>query len=95
VAKPQRREERPAAPASLRIVLDRDLCQGHAVCVGEAPEVFYLADDGKVAVKTDRPAPEHAAAVRQAAKYCPQKTIQLHEEAAGEAVCPFPHGGAS
>src|SRR5581483_4402119 len=27
----------PAAAKKLRVVLDRDLCQGHAVCVGEAP----------------------------------------------------------
>jgi len=88
VAKAPSREETKRSPASLRIVLDRDVCQGHAVCVEEAPEVFYLADDGKVAVRTDRPAPEQAHAVRQAAKYCPQKTISLEEEPA-EAACPF------
>ncbi|MCB9592754.1 MAG: cytochrome P450 [Sandaracinaceae bacterium] len=75
----------------LRITLDRDLCQGHAVCIEEAPEVFTLADDGKVALLTDTPAPEHHAAVREAARYCPQKTILLHEApaAAQASGCPF------
>jgi sterol 14-demethylase len=64
----------------LTVVLDRDLCQGHGVCVGEAPGVFRLAADGKVETITDRPAPEHYARVRAAAKYCPTRTIQLREE---------------
>ncbi|MBX3273181.1 MAG: cytochrome P450 [Sandaracinaceae bacterium] len=80
----------PAAPqASLRITLDKDLCQGHAVCVGEAPEVFTLGDDGKVALLTDRPDPQHHAAVRAAARYCPQRTIVLHEAPAAASACPF------
>ena len=80
-----------AQPPLLRITLDRDLCQGHAVCIEEAPEVFTLADDGKVALLTDTPAPEHHAAVREAARYCPQKTILLHEApaAAQASGCPF------
>ena len=66
----------------LHIALDLDVCQGHAVCVNEAPEVFYLDDEtGKVAVHTDRPDPKHNDAVRAAADYCPQRTIQLEEEA--------------
>ena len=72
--------------AQLRIRLDSDLCQGHAVCVGEAPEVFTLGDDGKVAlVNGDLPDPKLNAKVRAAAAYCPQKTIQLSEESG----CPF------
>lgn len=82
--------EAVAPAATLTITLDRDLCQGHAVCLEEAPEVFTLGDDGRVELKTDRPEPHLHAAVRAAAKYCPQKTIQLHEAAPEKASgCPF------
>jgi sterol 14-demethylase len=64
----------------LRVVLDRDLCQGHAVCVGEAPEVFKLGADGRVEAITTTPAPELYAKVRAASKYCPTRTIKVVEE---------------
>ncbi len=82
--------EAVAPAAELRIALDRDLCQGHAVCIEEAPEVFTLGDDGRVELLTDRPAPELHAKVRAAAKYCPQKTILLSETPAAQPTgCPF------
>lgn len=28
-------------------VVDKDVCEGHAICVSIAPEVFELGDDGK------------------------------------------------
>ena len=28
----------------MRVVVDLELCQGHAVCQGEAPEVFRVVD---------------------------------------------------
>jgi sterol 14-demethylase len=65
----------------LRIVLDRDLCQGHAVCVGEAPELFKLGEDGRVQLCSDEPV---AAALhdkaRAAAQYCPTRTIKIQEQ---------------
>jgi sterol 14-demethylase len=69
------------APArKLQVVLDRDLCQGHAVCVGEAPEVFCLGADGKVEAKTTEIPGELQAKVRAAAKYCPTRAIKLRED---------------
>jgi sterol 14-demethylase len=75
-----------AAPAStagpqLRIRIDRDLCQGHAVCAGEAPEVFAVSPkDHKVILKVARPPAELHEKVRNAAKYCPTRTIRIEEE---------------
>ena len=65
---------------AFRVELDLDLCQGHAACVGEAPEVFRVGDDGKVELLAERPAPEHWAKARAAATYCPTKTIRVVEE---------------
>jgi sterol 14-demethylase len=68
-----------AAPTSLRVRIDRDLCQGHAVCVGEAPEVFALGRDQKVMLKMPRPPAELHAKVRAAAEHCPTRTIRIEE----------------
>ena len=77
---------KPSAPlaegTSLRIRIDRDLCQGHAVCVGEAPEVFALGRDNKVMLKVARPPAELHARVRAAAEHCPTRTIRIEEEPA-------------
>jgi sterol 14alpha-demethylase len=68
---------RPAESA-LRVRLDRDLCQGHAVCASEAPDVFAVSPrDGKVMLKVARPAPELHASVRAAASHCPTGAIRL------------------
>jgi sterol 14-demethylase len=69
---------RPAV--ALRIRIDRDLCQGHAVCVGEAPELFAIGKDQKVMLKIARPPAELHAEARAAAKYCPTGTIRIEEE---------------
>ena len=70
----------PTPTTGLRIVLDQDLCQGHAMCVGEAPSVFRIGDEGKVEAITDRPSAELHEKVRLAAQYCPTRAIRLIEE---------------
>ncbi|MCS6914498.1 MAG: cytochrome P450 [Myxococcales bacterium] len=70
----------------LRLWLDRDLCQGHAVCVGEAPEVFAVGADGKVQLLLERPGPELYDKVLAAEAYCPTHTIQVVEEEADGAA---------
>lgn len=66
-------------PQRLTVMLDKDLCQGHAVCVGEAPEVFCIGDDGKVALRSPEPTPEQLPLVRTAAKFCPTRAIRLSD----------------
>lgn len=61
----------------MKIKIDDDLCQGHGVCEGEAPEVFEVTDDFKVKVLKPEPPPELHDKVRQAAKYCPTRAIIL------------------
>jgi ferredoxin len=63
----------------MRISVDLDLCQGHGVCVSEAPTLFAL-DGDKVRVLDAEPAPDVHAAARLAAKYCPTRAIRIQEE---------------
>jgi sterol 14-demethylase len=66
-----------APQSALRIALDRDLCQGHAVCVGEAPEVFKIGEDGKVALVSEHPDASLRDKALAATLYCPTRAIRL------------------
>jgi ferredoxin len=63
-----------------RVVVDLDLCQGHGMCVVEAPSVFELAKGARqVAILTEQVDDEHLAAVKQAVKYCPNAALSLED----------------
>jgi len=62
---------------SLRIVVDRDLCQGHGVCESEAPEVFEVSKEHTVVVLDEAPPEEQRAAVELAVRYCPTHALKI------------------
>ena len=65
----------------LRIAVDDDLCQGHGVCVGEAPDLFALEKraDGSLKVKLLRD--EVPSGLREkadaAVRYCPTRALKM------------------
>jgi len=63
-----------------RVVVDRDLCQGHGVCESEAPDIFEVSKQGDLSVLDDRPGDAHRAAVEQAVKYCPTHALSIQED---------------
>ena len=65
-----------------RVRCDLDLCQGHAVCMGEAPEVFDIDSvDGedKVVLVEETPSPALRRKVERAVKYCPTQALRVEE----------------
>jgi len=62
-----------------RIVVDRDLCQGHGVCESEAPDVFAVNRENSVDVLNDAPDESLRAAVELAVKYCPTHALKIEE----------------
>lgn len=64
----------------MRIVIDWDLCQGHANCMGEAPEVFQVSDEGKLTLLQERPAESLRAQIDLAVRYCPTGAISLEDD---------------
>jgi ferredoxin len=64
----------------MRIVVDRQLCKGHGVCMEEAPTVFEVTRDGKMTILIEQPPPELRAKVEAAIKYCPTEALSLKEE---------------
>jgi len=63
-----------------RIVVDRDLCQGHGVCESEAPTVFAVSKDAVLTVLDHDPSDDQRAAVELAVKYCPTHALSIIEE---------------
>ena len=65
----------------MRVVVDRELCQGHGVCTGEAPEVFRLAerpgDYAQVELILEEPPERLRAQVEAAVRYCPNRALRL------------------
>ncbi len=67
------------AEVRARIVVDRDLCQGHGVCEGEAPNVFVVSKAGELTVLDERPGGDRRA-IEAAVKYCPTHALRIVEE---------------
>jgi ferredoxin len=63
----------------MRVILDRDLCQGHGVCCEEAPEVFKLDSKGDLEVLQERPSEEQRKVLELAVKYCPTRALRLED----------------
>jgi sterol 14-demethylase len=62
-----------------RIAVDEDLCQGHGVCESEAPEVFEVTRDRKVAVMIPEPDDTLRRQVDAAVRYCPTHALRIVE----------------
>jgi len=67
-----------AAPCLVRV--DLDLCQGHSVCVNEAPEVFALDKTrNKVKLLVDTVPAELRSKAEKAVHYCPTHALAIEE----------------
>jgi ferredoxin len=63
----------------MRIEVDLDLCQGHAMCELEAPEVFEVPKRGKVIVLDETPHPRLRGQVESAVRSCPTQALTTEE----------------
>jgi sterol 14-demethylase len=64
----------------VRIIVDRDLCQGHGVCESEAPAVFSVSKKGVLTVVDENPAEELRPMVEQAVAFCPTSALRIEED---------------
>ena len=62
-----------------KIVIDRSLCSGFGACVDLVPEVFDIADDGMVLLRSGTSTDP---VVLDAAAACPMGAIRVVEEEA-------------
>ncbi len=62
---------------AVRVVVDRNLCEANALCMGVAPEVFEVGEDDELYVLMEEP-PEHLRSkVEHAVAVCPKNAIRL------------------
>ena len=63
----------------MRVVVDRDRCEGNAVCVRIAPEVFALDDDEYAMVTADPVPVAQETLVKQAIAECPRAALSRRD----------------
>lgn len=65
----------------MKVIVDRQRCDGNGVCMGIAPEVFDVDDDLYLHIAENIPEdPELRARVRQSITSCPILALKLVEE---------------
>ncbi|GFG66165.1 ferredoxin [Mycobacterium kubicae] len=59
----------------MRVKVDRDRCEGNAVCVGIAPDIFDLDDEDYAVVKTDPIPADQENLAEQSIAECPRAAL--------------------
>jgi ferredoxin len=61
----------------MRVVVDFDVCEANAICMGFAPEVFEVDENDFLVVLMEE-SPEHMRTkVEQAVRGCPKRAISI------------------
>ena len=61
----------------MRVQVDLQICEGNAVCMKVAPEVFDVRDDDKAYVLIDAIPDDLQAKVEAAVRRCPRRAIAI------------------
>jgi len=61
----------------MKVVVDFDLCESSAICMGIAPEVFQVREDDFLYVLQDNPPEEMRPQLEEAVMSCPRAAIRL------------------
>jgi ferredoxin len=64
----------------MRIVVDYDLCESNAVCMGIAPEVFEVRDDDNLYILQEHPDESLRDKVTEAVRMCPKQALSIEED---------------
>jgi len=78
-AKDNTQKESVATHDCFNLEIDMDLCQGHANCMAEAPEIFQVDDKGNLTVLQENPDNSLLKKAKNAAKYCPTSAIKIKQ----------------
>ena len=64
----------------MRVVVDFDLCESNAICMGIAPEIFEVRDDDFLYVLNEHPGEELREKMEEAVRRCPKQAISIAED---------------
>lgn len=63
--------------AGMKVVVDFDLCESNAICMGIAPEVFEVRDDDFLYILDETPPEAIRERLQEAVQGCPRAAISL------------------
>ena len=63
----------------MRVEVDRDRCEGNAVCVGIAPDLFVLDDEDYAVVKADPVPADQEDLAEQSIAECPRAALNRRD----------------
>ncbi|WP_040794845.1 ferredoxin [Nocardia higoensis] len=61
----------------MKLIADRNRCEGHGMCEALAPELFHVDDDGIVTLTSDTVAEADREIVELAVDSCPVQALSL------------------
>jgi ferredoxin len=64
----------------MKIVVDFEVCASNGVCMGIAPELFEVRDDGYLYVLDEHPGEDKRELLVQAVNSCPTGAISILED---------------
>lgn len=59
----------------MRVEVDRDRCEGNAICAGIAPDLFELDDDDYAVMKVDEVPADQVELAERAVNECPRVAL--------------------
>ena len=63
----------------MKVVVDFDLCESNAVCMGIAPDVFEVREDDFLYVLQENPPEEMRPKIEEAVRMCPKQAISIED----------------
>jgi len=64
----------------MRVVVDRDLCESNAVCMGILPQVFDVGDDDVLRIIDEHPDAALRPQVEEAVRRCPKQALSIEDD---------------
>jgi ferredoxin len=61
----------------MKVIVDFDRCNSNAVCMGIAPEVFEVRDDGFLYILDEQPDEIMRPKLEEAVRNCPTQAISI------------------
>jgi ferredoxin len=62
---------------AVRVVVNYDLCESNALCMGVAPQVFEVRDDDFLYVLDENPPESLRDKIEEAVRICPKQAISI------------------
>ncbi len=63
----------------MRVVVDYDLCESNAVCMGIEPSVFEVRDDDFLYILQEEPPEELRPKIEEAVRRCPKAALSIED----------------